>query len=92
MVNSSNQQNEHSIEKYSQEEIEEWITIHISELKEIGSHEVEKDVPFYSYSLDSSDAINMAGDLEEWLGKELNATLFYDYPTITILAAHLSEG
>ena len=86
MVKSINIQN-----KRSQEEIEEWITKKIAELIGIDFCEVEEDVPFHSYGLDSSDAISMAGDLEEWLGKELNATFFYDYPTIAILAAHLSK-
>ncbi len=33
----------------------------------------------------------MTGDLEDWLGCELDPTLLYDYPTIDALAWHLAE-
>lgn len=92
MVDSIDKQSKYSTDRYSQEEIKEWITANIAELIGIDFREVEEDVPFHSYGLDSSDAISMAGDLEEWLEQELNATLFYDYPTIEVLAAYLSEN
>src|SRR5205807_2381692 len=41
--------------------------------------------------MDSVQAVSMAADLEDWLGRELPATLVYDYPTIEGLARHLSE-
>ena len=47
-------------------------------------------IPFDRYGLDSSAAVGMTGDLEDWLGKEVEPILLYDYPTIETLARHLS--
>ena len=48
-------------------------------------------IPFDRYGLDSSAAIGMIGDLENWIGIELDPTLPYDYPSIETLAQHLAE-
>jgi len=39
-------------------------------------------VPFDDFALDSATAIGMTGELEDWLGKPVDPTLVYDYPTI----------
>jgi acyl carrier protein len=33
----------------------------------------------------------MSGDLEDWVGRKIDPTLLYDYPTIETLAQHLAE-
>jgi len=33
----------------------------------------------------------MTGDLEEWLEREFDPTVLYDYPTIELLTAHLAS-
>ena len=76
--------------KFSKEEIQTWLVSYLSELLEIEPSEVDVAIPFDRYGLDSSAAVGMTGDLEEWLGSELDPTLMYDYPTIEALAEHLS--
>jgi acyl carrier protein len=53
--------------------------------------EIDETEPFARYGLGSMEAVSMAGELEEWLGRDLPATLLYDYPTIDALARQLSE-
>ncbi|MDJ0572808.1 MAG: acyl carrier protein [Pleurocapsa sp. MO_192.B19] len=72
-------------------EIQGWIVSYLAELLEVDPDEIELAIPFDRYGLDSSIAIGMTGDLEDWLGKELDPTLLYDYPTIETLAQHLAE-
>ncbi len=72
-------------------EIQAWVISYLAELLEIEPDEVDVTIPFDRYGLDSSAAVGMTGDLEEWLGYELDPTLIYDYPTIEALAGHLSE-
>ena len=72
-------------------EIQAWLVSYLAELLEIEPDEVDVTIPFDRYGLDSSAAVGMTGDLEEWLGYELDPTLIYDYPTIEALAGHLSE-
>jgi acyl carrier protein len=73
-------------------EIQAWIVAYLAELLEVDSEEVDVKIPFDRYGLDSSAAIGMTGDLENWLGYSIDPTLIYDYPTIESFARHLTEG
>ncbi|MDB9526152.1 acyl carrier protein [Oscillatoria sp. CS-180] len=73
-------------------EIQEWIVDYLAELLEMDSDEVETDVPFDRFGLDSTAAIGMTGDLEDWLECRLDPTLLYDYPTIESLSGHLATA
>ena len=72
-------------------EIQAWIASYLADLLEIDSDEVNVTIPFDRYGLDSSAAVGMTGDLEDWLGRKIDPTILYDYPTIEALAQHLSE-
>lgn len=48
-------------------------------------------LPFDRYGLDSSVAVGLTGDLEDWLETKLDPTLLYDYPTIEGLSQHLAD-
>ncbi|QSJ15498.1 acyl carrier protein [Nostoc sp. UHCC 0702] len=75
---------------FSADEIQAWIVAYLAELLEVKAEEIDVTIPFDRYSLDSSAAIGMTGDLEDWLGKKLDPTLLYDYPTIELLTQYLS--
>ncbi|MBP5972510.1 acyl carrier protein [Brasilonema sp. CT11] len=72
-------------------EIQVWLVSHLAEQLEMNSNEIYVTIPFERYGLDSSAAVSLSGDLEDWLGCEIDPTLLYDYPTIEALARHLSE-
>lgn len=78
-------------ELLSIEEIQSWIVAYLAELIEIDPDEIDPAIPFDRYGLDSSVAVGMTGDLEDWLERELDPTLLYDYPTVEALASHLVE-
>ncbi|HWE34976.1 MAG TPA: amino acid adenylation domain-containing protein, partial [Isosphaeraceae bacterium] len=46
--------------------------------------------PLASFGLGSLQAVALAGELEDWLGRPLPPTLAYEYPTIDALARHLA--
>ncbi len=71
-------------------EIKDWLVSYLGELLEIEPDEVDVTTPFDRYGLDSSAAVGLTGDLEDWLGRELDPTLMYDYPTVEALVQHLS--
>lgn len=52
---------------------------------------VDIETPFSSFGLDSRDAVGLTGELQEWLGMKLGATLLFDYPSIAQLTEHLAE-
>lgn len=73
-------------------EIQEWMVDYLAELLEVDVDEIETDIPFDRFGLDSTAAIGMTGDLEDWLECRLDPTLLYDYPTIESLAGHLVKA
>src|SRR5919199_6900922 len=72
-------------------EIQAWIVSYLAELLAIEPDEVNVRIPFDHYGLDSSAAVGMTGDLEDWMERKIDPTLLYDYPTIEALAQHLAD-
>ena len=76
----------------TQIEIQTWIVNYVAELLEVNPKRINVTIPFDRYGLDSSAAVGLAGDLEDWLERELDPTLLYDYPTIAALTQELVES
>lgn len=76
----------------TEKEIKAWLISYMAELTEMDGDEIDPNLPFERYDLDSSAAVGLTVDLEQWLGRELDPTLLYDYPNIEILAKHLAEA
>ncbi len=71
--------------------IVDWLVEKVSELAKIPSEKIDINQPFRLYGLNSRSAVILSGDLEDWLGRKLTATLAYDYPTIALLAEYLAQ-
>ena len=71
------------------DQIVAWIAARLAARLDTPMEEIDPDVPFSQYGLDSRNALRLAGELEHWLGCELPPTLVWDYPTIAQLAGHL---
>ncbi|HEY8480172.1 MAG TPA: SDR family NAD(P)-dependent oxidoreductase [Spirillospora sp.] len=54
--------------------------------------DVDRDRPLEEFGLASRDAVAIAGELEQMLGRSLPATLVWEHPTIDGLAAALADG
>ena len=67
-----------------------WLTERISGPLGIRPDEVDTKKPLAGYGLGSLQAVQLASELEQWLGVKLPPTLAYDYPTIDALANVLS--
>jgi acyl carrier protein len=72
-------------------EIQAWLVSYLADLLEMDSDEIDVTLPFDHYDLDSSASVGMTGDLERWLGRRLEPSLLYDYPTIEALVRYLAE-
>jgi myxalamid-type polyketide synthase MxaE and MxaD len=72
------------------EVIQTWLVSKLSERLGIESHEINIREPFASYGLGSTEAVSLAGELADWLGRKLSPALVYEYPTIEALAWHLA--
>jgi acyl-CoA synthetase (AMP-forming)/AMP-acid ligase II/acyl carrier protein len=72
-------------------EIETWITANLALFLKVPIEEIDLCEPFSHYGLDSSIAVSLADELSNWLGRELDPTLFWEYPSIEALAQHLGQ-
>ncbi len=69
--------------------IEAWLCERIARQLEADAARIDVDAAFESFGLSSADAIALSGELESLLGRELDATLLYEHPTIRRVARAL---
>lgn len=71
-------------------DIEAWIRAYLA--KELGVDEaaIDPETPFLALGVGSRQAVIMAGDLEDWLGVELEAAIAWEHPTARSLAGFLA--
>jgi acyl carrier protein len=77
--------------RFTEAELVNFFKIKISEELGIGVDEIDPTVEFINFGLDSVKAIFILQHLEHFVGEELNPLLFWDYPTIQSMAAHLAQ-
>lgn len=76
----------------TEEDIQTWMTANLALYLKIPLDDIDLSEPFSHYGLDSSSAVSLAAELSNWLGRELEPTLFWEYPSIEALAHHLGIG
>lgn len=72
-------------------EIRAWLVAEVAVLVHTGPDEIDPREPFVHYGLGSTQALELAAKLEDWIGLPLTPTLIWDYPSIESLARHLAE-
>ncbi len=72
--------------------IQAWLIAKLSKRLGIDASEFDIREPFASYGLGSTEAVRLAGELSEMLGRELAAALVYEHPTIEALVRHLAAA
>jgi acyl carrier protein len=77
--------------RVSASEIQDWLSQYLARALEIPADDVDTEAPFESFALDSATALGMTGDLEQWLGRRVDPTVVYDYPTIEEISAYLAN-
>ena len=88
--NRRDEQRNSPMDSRTAEVIQAWLVSRLSELLGIESHEIDVREPFVSYGLGSTEVVSLAGELAEWLGRQLSPALAYEHPTIETLARHLA--
>jgi len=71
--------------------IDTWLIHYLADLLEMSEETIDPTSSFQELGLDSSLAISLTGDLEEWLGRRINPTLLYNYTTIESLSSGLAQ-
>lgn len=75
----------------TQAQISNWIKNYLADILEVEAEQVDENYEFERFGLNSSAAVSLVGDLEEWLGFELSPSLFFEYNTIAQVSNYLAE-
>ena len=71
--------------------IQDWLVVNLAKNLKIPPQHIDPEEAFSEYGLDSSLAVSLTDALATYLGRELEATLFWDFPSIKSLAEHLAH-
>ena len=75
----------------TQEEVQAWIITWLQDNAGITYESIDLDKPFADYHLDSLTSVELSYDLEEYIGKKLDVTVVFNYPTINKMSAYLAD-
>jgi acyl-CoA synthetase (AMP-forming)/AMP-acid ligase II/acyl carrier protein len=75
----------------TEEAIQAWLVSHLAVYLKLQPDEIDIRESLAHYGLDSSVAITLTGELADWLGCQLEPTLFWEYPSIEVLAEYLAK-
>jgi acyl carrier protein len=73
------------------ETIQAWMILKLSAAFGVAPSEIDPAMTFDTLGMDSLTAFNLTGDLADWLGRDLPATLLWDYPSVGKLSHRLAE-
>ncbi|MEV5438957.1 acyl carrier protein [Streptomyces sp. NPDC052682] len=73
------------------QQAQDWLIEKIAHRLGVDPGEVSPEVYFDELDLDSTEALILAGEMENWLGFELNTTALWYHPTVKDLAAYIAE-
>jgi acyl transferase domain-containing protein/acyl-CoA synthetase (AMP-forming)/AMP-acid ligase II/acyl carrier protein len=80
-----------ALDRPGQEAITDWLVNRLAVRLQLPPREIDVQQPLARYGLDSVAAVNLAEELAKWLGRPLEPVLAYQYPTVELLARHLSQ-
>lgn len=75
----------------SEEELRAWLAERVAEVLERAAHDIDHQTTFEAYGLHSVDAIGLSGDIEVHLGRRVDPTVIWQYPTVASLAGYLAR-
>ncbi|QUY40945.1 acyl carrier protein [Acaryochloris marina] len=70
-------------------DIQAWLKKHLATSLEMSPEEIDIDVDFIDYGMNSVEVVNVSGELEHFLGRRLDPMLVLDYSNIRELSEHL---
>lgn len=75
----------------SETELQDWLAVQIAEQLGIDEAEIEIDVPFESFGLDSVQTMSVANLGKEKFGLQLSPLVIWNYPNIESLSRYLAQ-
>lgn len=78
-------------EQITAETARDWLVEKIAFRLGVEPADLDVETYFDEFDLDSTEALVLSGELESWLGFELETTALWYYPTIAQLAQYIAE-
>lgn len=75
----------------STEDVTRWLTEKVGQRLGVPAEKIDTTRYFDEFGLDSTEALVLSGELEQWLGFELETTALWYHPTIAELAVYIVE-
>jgi acyl carrier protein len=75
----------------SAEDIQDWLATQIAEQLGVDSDEIDLQVSFDSYGLDSAQTMSIANLGKQYFGLQLSPLVIWNYPNIESLSQYLAE-
>lgn len=72
-------------------EIRDWLVAAVAQRTRLPSAGIQADEPLYRYGIDSLERVNLAYELERWIGFEVDEATLANLETIDEVAAHLAK-
>jgi len=69
--------------------IAEWMINYLANLLDIDPNQIETNLSFDNFGLDSFDAAQLTAEMSEWLNFDIEISVIYDYPSIDELSLFL---
>jgi acyl carrier protein len=76
----------------SSAEIRSWLQARVAQRIQRPPESVDVDATFDRFDFNSLAAVELSGELEDWLAVPVSPLAFYEHPTIAQLAEHLAAG
>ena len=73
----------------TQRQVENWLTTRIGQILRVTPEDVSSHVVFSELGMSSLQAVELAAELEDWSGREIPATIVYEYPTIEDVSTYV---
>ena len=73
------------------QDIQKWLISWLCEELNVEAQEIDDNEPFVNLGVSSRQAVVLMGDLENWLGFEIDPSLAWEYPTIQDLSEYLTN-
>jgi surfactin synthase thioesterase subunit/acyl carrier protein len=73
------------------EDIQAWLASKLAGVLEVEKDDIDFKAPFDTYDIDSTDALILLSELEEFLGFTISPAVIWTYPNIQSLSQRLAE-
>jgi acyl carrier protein len=81
----------HTSSEITVQSVQDWLVDKLAQRLTVDPASISVDQYFDEFNLDSTEALILAGELEGWLGFELETTALWYHPTVASLAQYIVE-